>query len=338
MSDDSVGRHPFGRELIAAIAIGLVVGYLVWVGEGPPSPPRTDWDYFWVAARALVHGQDPYAGVAAEVAAGRLDVPLYYPATAPLVLAPLGALPRRLAFSLWAGGGIGLLAFALARQGRWRLWGLLSAPVLVATFQGQWSTWLTAGAMLPWLSFVWAAKPSIGLALFAGWPSRRAAVGAALVVLLSLIVVPGWIGEWLEVIRGTPHYLAPVQRPWGFLLLLAFLRWRRPEARMLGALALIPHTTNPYDMVPLLLIPQTRLELAAFMGLGYVAQALIEAPLRVPPYDPPDLAVRWLAINWGTFLVLIYLPCLLMVLRQRQDEPVPSSVESQGDTHTDADA
>ena len=84
---------------------------------------------------------------------------------------------------------------------------------------------------------------------------------------------------------------------------------------MLGALAIIPHTTNPYDMVPLLLIPQTRLELAAFMGLGYVAQALIRAPARVPPYDPPDLAVQWLAMNWGTFLALIYLPCLVMVLR-----------------------
>jgi hypothetical protein len=214
----------------------------------------------------------------------------------------------------------------------WRLWGLLSAPVLVATFQGQWSTWLTAGAVLPWLGFVWAAKPSIGLALFAGWPSRSAAIGGALVVLLSLIVVPGWVGEWLEVIRGTPHYLAPILRPGGFLLLLAFLRWRRPEARMLGALALIPHTTNPYDMVPLLLIPQSRLELAAFMGLGYIAQALIKAPARVPPYDPLDLPVRWLAMNWMTFLLLVYLPCLLMVLRRPQGKPASSPTESPGGT------
>jgi hypothetical protein len=330
MSEDSAVRYRFGRELIAAIAIGLVVGYLVWVGEGPPSPPRTDWDYFWVAAHSLIHGQDPYVGVAEEVKAGRFDVPLYYPATAPLILAPLGALTRRLAFALWAGGGIGLLAYALARQGMWRLWGLISAPVLVATFQGQWSTWLTAGAVLPWLGFVWAAKPSIGLALFIGWPSRRAAIGAVLIVLLSLIVVPGWITEWLQVVRGAPHYLAPVQRPWGFLLLLAFFRWRRPEARMLGALALIPHTTNPYDMVPLLLIPQTRLELAVFMGLGYVAQALIKAPARVLPYQPPDLAVRWLAINWTTFLILVYLPCLLMVLRRspHEDAPEESTPES----------
>jgi len=332
MSDDSTARGAFGQQLITAVAIGLVVAFLVWVGEAPPSPPRTDWDYFWVAARALVHGQDPYGGVAAEVAAGRLDVPLYYPATAPLILAPLGALSRRLAFALWAGGGIGLLAFALAKQGMWRLWGLLSAPVLVATFQGQWSTWLTAGAVLPWLGFVWAAKPSIGLALFAGWPSRSAAIGGALVVLLSLIVVPGWVGEWLNVIRGTPHYLAPILRPGGFLLLLAFLRWRRPEARMLGALALIPHTTNPYDMVPLLLIPQSRLELAAFMGLGYIAQALIKAPARVPPYDPLDLPVRWLAMNWMTFLLLVYLPCLLMVLRRPQGKPASSPTESPGGT------
>ena len=50
----------------------------------------------------------------------------------------------------------------------------LSAPAIQALFSGQWSPWLTAAIGLPWLGFMWAAKPTIGATLFAGWPSRWA--------------------------------------------------------------------------------------------------------------------------------------------------------------------
>lgn len=48
------------------------------------------------------------------------------------------------------------------------------------------------------------------------------------------LLLPHWPVDWLDALRGAPHYAPPVQRPGGFLLLLAFLRWRQPEARMLG--------------------------------------------------------------------------------------------------------
>jgi hypothetical protein len=84
---------------------------------------------------------------------------------------------------------------------------------------------------------------------------------------------------------------------------------------MLGALGLLPHTTALYEMVPLLLIPRRPLELVIVIILGYVAQWMT----YVPPADVPglpmaDLAANWLSANWMPFLVLCYLPALLLVL------------------------
>ena len=39
---------------------------------------------------------------------------------------------------------------------------------------GQWAPLLTAAAVLPWLGFFLAAKPTIGGAIFLGYPDRRA--------------------------------------------------------------------------------------------------------------------------------------------------------------------
>jgi hypothetical protein len=38
-----------------------------------------------------------------------------------------------------------------------------------------------AAAVVPGLGFLWAAKPSVGLALFAAYPSRRAAYWRVLI-------------------------------------------------------------------------------------------------------------------------------------------------------------
>jgi hypothetical protein len=194
----------------------------------------------------------------------------------------------------------------------WRRWIFLSAPAIQAMFSGQWSPWLTAAVGLPWLGLVWAAKPSIGLALFAGWPSRRALIGGFVLLILSLILVPNWPADWLNAVRHTPQYKAPVQRLGGALLLLSFLRWRRPEARMLGALALIPHTTVLYEQLPLLLIPKTGRAFAVLMGLGYLAQVLTAT---LVPHGPTNELLDTLDAEWPYYLVLVYLPALYLTLR-----------------------
>ncbi len=300
---------------MVAAAIGICVTALVWVGQAPPEAIATDWLNIWVGARAMVHGQSPYGAALEAFHQGRLVAPLYYPATATAVTAPLGLLSPRLSGALWSGCGVALLTYAVTRRAWWGLAVLVSAPVLGAVLLGQWSPWLTAAAALPSLGFIWAAKPNVGLAMFAGWPSRRAAIGAVLLLLVSLAIAPTWPREWLATISAAPQYLAPVFRPGGVLLLLAWIRWREPEARMLGALALLPHTTNLYEMVPLFLIPRHPIELGLLMTGTYVAQILTHVPEHVAGARP-DAAAAFLTANWPVYLACCYIPSLIVILRR----------------------
>jgi hypothetical protein len=299
------------------LLVGIITFAFVWVGREPPDlrPSAFDVDYFWVAGHAVARGENPYTATRELIGKGRFDFPFYYPGTAAVVLAPFGALPHRLGVALFTALGLGLLTWSLPG---WRKWILLSAPVFESILIGQWSPWTTAAVGLPWLGFIWAVKPSIGLALFAGWPSRKALYGGVATLLLSLLVLPGWPQDWLATLRDTPHYRAPILRPGGFLLLLAFLRWRYPEARMLGALALIPHTTGVYEQIPLLLIPQSRRTLGLFIGLTWLASYLVYTRGTFGATIADGLERQW-----PYFLVLVWLPALGMVLMRRDRLTAP---------------
>ena len=299
-------------KLVPLIVGALTFGF-VWAGQAPPGF-FTDFDYLWLAGQAIGHGLDPYAVTREAIAQGTHRVPFYYPGTAAVLMAPFGALPRHLAIALFTALGMGLLSASVAG---WRRWIVVSAPALQAVMLGQWSPWLTAAVGIPWLGFLWAAKPSVGFPLFTAWPSRPALVGGLAVLILSFFLLPHWPATWLNEIQGLPHYTAPVQRLGGPLLLLAFLRWRRPEGRLLGLMALIPHTTGIYEQLPLLLIPKTKRTFALLMGLSYLAALLV---YTVVSYDSspnvPLRVQRGLDQQWPYFMVLVWLPSLYLVLRQ----------------------
>jgi hypothetical protein len=308
------------------VLVGVLTFAFVWVGRAPPGPWGLDFDYLWTAGRAVCHGGDPYVSINNAIHQGTLRWPFYYPGAAAVLMVPFGALPHQLAVSLFTALGAALLVWSVRG---WRRWIILSAPALEALLLGQWSPWLTAAAGLPWLGFVWAAKPSVGLALFAGWPSRRALYGGLLVTVLSLILLPHWPVEWLNTVRNAAHYKAPVQRAGGFLLLLAWLQWRRPEARLLGTLALVPHTTSVYELLPVLLVPKTGRSFAVLLALSYVATAIVYVRFPFGGSVSGTLEARW-----PYFLVFVWLPALFMVLRgspsngatdQSAAETVPST-------------
>jgi hypothetical protein len=301
------GRDERGRRILMTVAVTIVTAAFVWTGKSPPAAVA-DCDYVWYAARALLRGVDPYAAVVAQPG---LHYPLFYPATAPVLAAPLGALPLRLASTVFLAGGMGALAWVWSRE-PWRLWGLSSAPALNALLLCQWSPWLTAAVGLPWLSVVWAAKPSVGLAYVIGWPSRRAFGLAAALTAVSFLVVPGWPTEWISAVRDAPYYLAPIQRPFGWVLLLAWVRWRRPEARFLGTLACVPHSSSLYEILPLLLVARNRRELAGLMALTFMGWALLLWRVPVHPLNVPPV----LAAQWPYLLLFGYLPPMLLLIRQ----------------------
>jgi hypothetical protein len=299
--------------------VGVLTFGFVWAGQSDGGM-AVDFDYIHAGARAVLHGESPY-----EAVRGMHKYPYYYPLTATIISAPFGALSKHLAVSLFTALGMALLCYSLAASNGasngaskgYRQWIVLSPMAFQAVLFGQWSPWLTAGVGLPWLGLVWAAKPNIGLALFAAYPSRKALWGILAILVASVLVMPSWPLSWYEAMQGTPQYIAPMMRPGGFLLLLAWLRWRTPEGRLLGVMAMVPHTTTFYELVPLLLIPQTRGRFYWAFGLAWVVALYLRFGVVGLPDPTP---VQILDEVWPYVLVGLYLPALYFVLRQ------PSSV------------
>ena len=303
------------RRTAAVLVCGLAAAILSEAHAARPSPGISDFADLWHGLVAWRAGANPYLAVRAL----HPDLALLYPLPALILLWPLGYLPLHHAEAVFVGAGAA--ALAAAGWGRPLVIALLSASALSTIVQGQWSLLLTASALVPGLGVVWAAKPSLGLALALAYPRRAAFVGAALLGLLSFAIWPGWLFAWLPGFDRTVH-VAPALRPGGALLLLALVRWRRPEARLLAALALIPQTGWLYDTVPLFLIPRTRWEAYGLAGLTQLA-AIISATRITPEMS----LVTALERRWPVLLLLVYLPALVLVLRHAPPRSSPTSGE-----------
>jgi hypothetical protein len=222
---------------------------------------------------------------------------------------PLAVLPLTTAGAIFVGIGTGALSFILARHG-WRpLLLICSAPVFFAAGTIQWSPLLTAAAIFPSLGFLLAAKPTVGAALWAYNPSRGAILGCVIFVAATVALQPSWIPEWVAGLPNTRHMVVPIAHSGGFLLALALLRWRRPEARLLFALACMPQTAALYEAVPLLLIPNTVLEVVIFIVSSWVVFALWVPTHHLPLDEQVLSSVKYM-------VPMLYLPCLIMVLRR----------------------
>lgn len=309
---------------VARALVALVAGLLValWshhhlvvsrsVGE--------DFTWPWRAARALLAGLDPYA-VIRPVGPFPFDAYFKYPLPAALVAIPFAPLSGELAGALFIGLSTALLTWALTRESWERLPLLLSGCFASAAKSAQWSPLLAAALLLsPWSVGLGAIKPNLGVPMFVARFSWRAVAVAVGLLVLSLAVQPGWPVEWLHVLRGglESHYLSPVAGGPGLLalgplLLLGLLRWRRPEARMLVALACVPQVPTFYDQLFLLLIPRTFRESAVTSLLSVAAYAYL--------FSRPSLTHERTA-TW--ILVTVYAPALFLVLRRPNEGEVPA--------------
>jgi hypothetical protein len=102
------------------------------------------------------------------------------------------------------------------------------------------------------------------------------------------------------------------------LVLLALLRWRRPEARWLVALACVPQSTIVYEGLYFLLFPRT------LRGVTLMATASFGALWmqdRISAWAPTTAALQW-AVG-DVLVVFFYLPALVLVLRRENAGEVP---------------
>jgi hypothetical protein len=117
-------------------------------------------------------------------------------------------------------------------------------------------------------------------------------------------------------------FLAPVASPLGPVVLLALTRWRRPEARLLVALACVPQVTMGYEALPLLVaLPSTRVQALALSVLSWLFAVAYGEWALGPTVLGTFERARWL------LLLFFFLPGLALVLRRPNLGVVPSWVE-----------
>jgi hypothetical protein len=273
-----------------------------------------DFDQVWFAARAWLAGRNPYA----LIGPGRAFewvFPLFYPLPAAIAMTPLAPLPAPWADGAFFAIGAGCFAWALMRYGYPPLLGMVSVSMFGAVASVQWSPLLGASFVLAPLGVFAVAKPTIGAALFVARPNRWTLVGGAFLLAVAFASQPGWFTAWRSGFAPGLHFGAPVFQRGGFVALLGVLRWRRPEARLLVALACVPQTMLLYEALPLFLIPRTTREAVVLLVASDAAQA-------VAAYvSGGALATA------GAGLWLLYLPASLIVLRRKNEGPVPAWLE-----------
>ncbi len=323
MSDAAGSRRDRWR---AAIVLAVFAGAFATWRNVLGSDARSDLDQLWFAARALVHGLDPY-GVIGPGRPFDQPWPLYYPPTAIVLVVPFAWMPIAIARVAFAVVTTGALGWAMGNRLR-TLWPMVfSAAFLITVARNQWSPVLLAAAWSPWLLLAASAKPNIGAAMVVPHLNRRWAALAAVIAfpLLALVAyaLPGVIALLRSHLSLQQYLHAPIMRPWGILLLLAALRWRRPDARLLLAMACVPHTPSLYDVVPLFFLCRTFREA---LWLSVLTHVLFITIIALGPFDVFDSYAERLG-RLAVFVV--YLPLLVIVLR-RPNRNVDIEVDGPG--------
>ncbi len=299
--------QPMQLRLAVAFAMAAWGAFIAYFAlSTAPEHLAKDFSWPWRAARALLDGQNPYR-VIRPTGPYPFNAGFFYPLPAGIAAMPFALFRPAVAGAAFVGVSSGLLAFGLARTrgGLAKLPLFASAPFCMAALLAQWSPLMMAGAVIPSLQFLGAAKPNVALPCFAYRPTLRGALLGAAFVVLSLAIVPTWPFDWRDALRDAPRYRAPITYFGGPILLLAALRWRRAEARTLLAMAVMPQLTLFYDQLPLWLVPTTVWRSLALSALSWVAWAQWYPSRAIPTH---------VAIARPWVFALIYLPALILVL------------------------
>jgi hypothetical protein len=286
--------------LFLALGLGFVlvcrVLLYVWM------PDRsTDFDLLYDMAGRLLRREEVYPlGTHSFL----------YPLPAVLLAVPFRALPLWLArpvFDVLIGAAF---VYALWRyRGPSALLALLSGAYLFAMAKGQTTPLMVAACLIPALGFLFAIRPNTSAILWITRPSWLPMLGVSIFLAISLAVLPTWpMDWWLALPVDTTDFMPLVMRPLGALLLLAGFRWYSPEGRLLLAIACIPQTTLPYELVALALIPTNGLQMGIYVAGTWIAVAAATGQLQLG-----DALADW---TWPVTLCAVYLPMLGLVLRQ----------------------
>ncbi|HEX6533490.1 MAG TPA: hypothetical protein VF041_02780 [Gemmatimonadaceae bacterium] len=307
-------RPAIAARVALALGVGATTGWITHAVLIRRGVLAGDFSWPWRAARMLLQGHDPY--LVTRITAYPFENGFLYPLPAALVSLPLAPLRAETAGAVFVALTTALLAFVITRDDWQRVPMLASAPFLKLVLAPQWSALMVVAALVPSLQWLAVVKPNIGLAAFAYRPTRAGVIGGAAVLAISVVVLPAWPLEWLRIVAQVRNHPAPVALVFGPLLLLAALRWRTPEGRLLLAMAVVPQELLVYDQLLLWLIPRRwwsslLLSVASWPALvAWVAPWVFVGPGH-SPWPVTERAV----------MLCIYLPALAMVLLRPRGAP-----------------
>ena len=307
-------RPPVKPRAIVSLIAGLYGGGLAYAFMSRPNF-YADFLAWWFAARALLRGADPYAVVPSQ-APYFISDPLVYPLPTVLTVVPFSWMPLTLAGALFVGVSALLLAWALTRDGYDRLPLFASFPFVMAASLGQWAPLVTAAALLPGAGFLAVCKPTLAAALAFSRLTRSIIVGGAAFLVASLAVEPKWPARWLANVGHAAPHPAPLFTLAGVACVLALIKWRREDARLVFGMAAVPQLAMFADQLPLMTVARTRVEamvLALLSHVGGVAWLMMRNPTDHPAWDGTNL-----------MLASVYLPALMLVLRRPNEGELPA--------------
>jgi hypothetical protein len=301
-----------------AVTAGIF-GVLLCYGRHLSLPGHPgDFGLSWFGARSMLAGQDPYPLVGPGL---QYDWPwrLLYPGTSFVLALPFALLPLLVANLAFVFISCALLGYAVTGNGWIRAPMFGSAPFVLAAGAAQWSPLFTAALIIPFLGAAFPAKPSTGIAFAAASSAKGqkyALAGALLTFAVSLIAMPQWPREWLELLPTATHIAAPIVRLGGPAVLIALLRWRRPEARLIVLLACVPQTGSWYEALPLFLAAATYHEtmlLAVLSSVGFLLHSRFYSLTEV----------EFNQMGGALMIAFVYLPATIMTLRRPNEGELP---------------
>ena len=286
---------------------------------------RTDFSQLKFGAEAMLHGGDPYK----LVGMGKVfpsAFPIMYPATAYTAVMPFTLLNDRAAGALFIALGTFLLAYG-STAGTWHRLPMFASFAFTHNVQlAQWSPLMTAMLFLPWLAVFSSGKPNQAIPILASSPSvkmiRAATLGTAVLFLISVAFLPQWPWEWLKIVSRGSQMQPPLIHLGGFFILLALLRWRRPEAWLVLLMACMPASWAWYNLLILLAaVPKTYRE-AAMLSLVSSFGALLAINILPGPSSPTSFPFWWaFQVAFG------YLPATILILTRPNVREAPPWAE-----------
>ena len=277
-------------RIFVSTAIGVASGLLVWYLLRHFHERAGDFDWTIWAAQDLLARRNSYDRVLQ-----------HYPMPTAFFGLPFVRVPFQIAGGIFYGLSSALMSFGLSRYGYHRLIVFLAYPYWAGLTAVQWSPMIFASAFFPLLLPAILVKPQIGLPVAITYPNRRGYVACVVLLALSLLLARRWPISWLANLHDYERFIPLLLIPGPFLV-LALLRYRDRDARLLFLMAVMPQRWF-YDGLVLWLIPKSRREILATVTVSWFAGIWRW-------YHSPqsyDQAGRWMV--W-----FMYLPMLAVVL------------------------